>query len=129
MRAHIDEDGDSVSRNSRLGYSAEHAVEMWLRAATGAYCFRPRAGGVSDTGDIHGLPLVISVKNHADLRLAEWVTDLERMLANTQKVWPAVASGVVIHKRRGRGNVDDWYVTTTGRLAMPLLKCYVDGER
>jgi hypothetical protein len=113
-----------------LGYSAEHAVEMWLRRGTGAYCFRPRAGSIHDVGDLLGLPFLVSVKNHAELRLGEWTSDLERMVLNAKAGdWPMTEAGIVVHKRRGRGSVDDWYVTTSGRLAMPLLKCYVDGGR
>lgn len=111
-----------MSRNSKLGYDAEHAVEAWFRSHISPDVYRPRAGTIYDTGDIRGLPFVVSVKNHADLRLADWVGDLAAMCQNAK-----LSTGVVIHKRRGRGSVDDWYVTTSGALALPLLVSYVDG--
>jgi hypothetical protein len=104
-----------MSTASRKGYSAEHAIELLLNER-GLDATRPRAGRAQDCGDFGGVPMVISAKNWADLRLATWVTDLERLVLNAD-----ARSGVVWHKRKGRGDPRDWYVTTTGRLYLPLL--------
>jgi hypothetical protein len=107
-----------VSANAKKGYSAEHAVEALL-TDRGYSVYRPRAGRQRDTGDLAGLPTVISVKNHVTLHLAEWVGDLESMVVAAN-----VGTGVLWHKRRGKGDPRDWYVTTSGRLFLPLLGEY-----
>jgi hypothetical protein len=109
-----------VSRNSRLGYDGEHAVEMYL-ASRGFPCYRPRAGTRRDAGDLAGLPMVISIKNRAALALAEWVEALPRMCEAA-----GLKHGVVWHKRRNRGSPADWYVTMTGETFMALLASYRD---
>lgn len=107
-----------MSRASRLGYAGERPVEL-LMQQEGFPAARPRAGAVADVGDLTGLPLVVSCKNHATLALASWVDDLPRMIAAA-----GVETGVVWHKRRGRSNPTGWYVTTTGDLFLPLLRAY-----
>jgi hypothetical protein len=107
-----------VSKASRLGYDAEHAVQVFL-AKYGFASYRPRAGTHQDTGDLTGLPVVVSVKNHARTELAEWVDALRLMTSHA-----GLDLGVVWHKRRGRGDPADWYVTTTGEHFMTLLRAY-----
>lgn len=99
-----------MSKSSRKGYDAEHAVEAWL-SSRGFPCYRPRAGSQQDRGDLLGLPFVLSVKNHARMELAEWVDGAARMARNWRE-HPGLA--VVWHKRRGKGHPADWYVTMTG---------------
>jgi hypothetical protein len=108
-----------MSYESKKGYAAEHAIRMYLRDVA-PDCYRPRAGGTADVGDIEGLPIVVSVKNHRALNLAGWVTDLTRMLLASKKT-----VGVVWHKRSGRAHPRDWYVTMTGATFMDLLRVYV----
>ncbi len=109
-----------MGRNHRLGYDAEHAVEvMWNER--GRPVLRPRAGSQQDIGDLFGLPIVQSVKNHAELRLSSWVNDLADQVGHA-----GLETGVVWHKRRGKASPLDWYVTTSGRLALPLLEAYCD---
>lgn len=105
-----------MSTSSRKGYAGERPIEELLLAEGYNGVYRPRAGRARDCGDLGGLPVVISAKNHGRLALAEWVTDLE-----SQVVHAGLRSGVVWHKKRGRGDPRDWYVTTTGRLFLPLL--------
>jgi len=101
------------------GYRAEAAVEALMRTLDPT-CYRPRAGSHRDVGDIAGVPLVISVKDHARLALASWVDDLAGMVANTNNL----VTGVVWHKRSGRADPLNWYVTTTGRLFVPLFEAW-----
>lgn len=112
-----------MSYASQKGYAAEHAVVQVLTAA-GNHCYRPRttSHANADTGDVAGLPLIISIKNHARLDLATWTDELSTMVTR-QAQWDA---GVVIHKRKGKGQPRDWYVTTTVGLFLPLLAGFID---
>lgn len=103
-----------MSAASKKGYDAEHAMEL-LEQGRGHMVWRPRAGRPRDCGDLAGLPLVQSVKNRGAMELALWVGELESMVINA-----GVQTGVVIHKRRGKGPLD-WYVTTNVRLWLPAL--------
>lgn len=107
-----------MSRASRLGYDGEHAVELYL-CNKGFACYRPRAGARRDCGDLAGLPLVVSVKNHAALALADWVNALPRMCEAS-----GLTAGVVWHKRRNRASPGEWYVTMTGETFLALLATY-----
>jgi len=65
--------------------------------------------GAVDKGDIGGIPdLTIQVKNHKEMRLALWVDEARQQASNAGN-----AVFVVIHKRRGKGDPGQWYVTTT----------------
>jgi hypothetical protein len=109
-----------MSYNSDKGYVAERAVEL-LWNGRERPVMRPRAGAVKDIGDLVGLPIVQSVKNHRALDLAGWVTG---MLQQTENAGLDV--GVVWHKRRGYGHPYDWYVTTNGAMAVQLIEAYCD---
>jgi hypothetical protein len=109
-----------VSFASAKGYRAEHAIETTLRD-THPGVYRPRTGRARDCGDLGGLPVVVSVKDHARLDLSSWCRDLEAMVAHA-----GLATGVVWHKRRGHASPLDWYVTTTGRLWLPQYQAYAD---
>lgn len=110
-----------MSYASAKGYRAERSIELLLsQAFPYRDLARPRAGAVADKGDITGLPAVISIKDHARLELGMWVNDLPRMCKSAH-----VDTGVVWHKRRGMADPCDWYVTTTGRLLLPMLTAYV----
>lgn len=109
-----------MGRNHRLGYDAERAVEvMWNER--GRPVMRPRAGAAQDVGDLVGLPIVQSIKNWNHLALSEWVSDMEDQVGHA-----GLHTGVVWHKRRGKASPLDWYVTTSGRYALPLLEAYCD---
>lgn len=109
-----------MSYESKKGYSAERAVEvMWNDR--GRPVMRPRAGAFADVGDLVGLPIVQSVKNHKSLALADWVDGMRRQCDNA-----GLPLGVVWHKRRLRGHPDGWYVTTSGAMAVDLIEAYCD---
>lgn len=123
-----------MSRCSRLGYAGEKPVlDFYLAHDRDVYpagllgprdpYSRPRAGTVHDCGDIAGLPYVVSCKNCAKLELAAWVDALPRMCEAAK-----LATGIVIHKRRGKGNPGLWYVTTTLDLFMPFHDAYLMAE-
>jgi hypothetical protein len=109
-----------VSRNKAKGTRAESAVVDYLRALWWPHAERRTATGRNDRGDVNlanGLPVVIEVKNHAAMSLAEWVDEANQESANADAEF-----GVVWHKRRGKGSPAEWYVTMTGATFAELLR-------
>lgn len=113
--------GDELNAAKTRGTRAETAVVHTLRAEGFVHAERRAPHGNQDRGDIAGIPgLVIEVKNHARLALAEWVAEME-----TERDRDGARYGAVWHKRRGRANPHDWYVTMTGQDFLRLLAdCY-----
>lgn len=107
--------------NGRKGYKAEHDVEVLLRNLGRTDAYRPRAGARNDVGDIRNVPMVISVKDRTQLSLGVWCDQLTVMVARA-----LLDTGVVWHKRAGRADPRNWYVTTTYGLFDPLLEHYCD---
>jgi hypothetical protein len=107
-----------MSRNRAKGTTAESAVVDYLRSRGYRGAERRAMRGAKDAGDIAGLPsVVIEIKNHARRELAAWVDEAGRERANDH-----AHIGVVWHKRRGKGNAGDWFVTMTGAQFVDLLK-------
>jgi len=101
----------------RKGAAAENEVVKYLRAHGFPYAEKRLAGSDDPMGDITGIPgVVIEVKNHATLDLGGWVTQLVEELAFTK-----ADVGAVIHKRKGRTDVGDWYATLPAHLLVRLL--------
>ena len=109
-----------MSYETDKGYRGERTVRDYY-LSSGLACVRPRTTSRTDTdaGDITGPPWVTSVKNHRRMALAGWVDELHDMVRRAQ-----LDTGIVVHHRVGRGRPDDWYVTTTLGLAVPLLRTY-----
>lgn len=103
----------------RKGYEAEFLIQEYLRDLA-PDCYRPRAGSHDDVGDIVGLPIVISVKNHVALDLGTWMKGLIGMLGASGK-----ELGVVWHKRMRYGHPRDWYVTMSGATFYRFLAVYM----
>lgn len=104
------------------GSRAERAVADYLKAALRSdYIDRRVKTGAKDRGDIsgvraHGHPVVVEVKDVSRMALSEWVAEAEAERDND-----GALAGVVVHKRRGRGDPGAWYVTLTlGDLAALL---------
>lgn len=110
-----------MSYESKKGYRAEHHAELWVAEKMGVQVYRPRAGRVDDIGDLCGLPFVLSVKDHASMELSAWVHSLRSMVDAS-----GLGTGFVLHKRRGYGDVGEWYLTTTPRMALPILRSFVE---
>ena len=103
--------------NKTKGSSAERAVVEHLRATGWPHAERRLAGSSKDRGDVAGVPgVVIEVKNCARQDLAGWLAEAETERANDRADY-----GVVWHKRRGRGNAADWFVTMDGATFTRLL--------
>jgi hypothetical protein len=69
--------------------------------------------GAADRGDVGGVivnggRVAIECKDVARMNLAGWVTEAE-----TERVNDGALAGVVVHKRRGKGQAGDQYVTMT----------------
>ena len=99
------------------GSGAERDVVKYLKQWF-PYVDRRLAGATLDKGDVSGIPgVTIEIKNHAKMDLAGWLTELATEMAN-DKAW----TGVVWHKRKGRGSPEDWYCTMPGYVYVDLLR-------
>lgn len=111
-----------MSVQSRKCQESEYAVCAALMPY-GTAVFRPRTTSITgrDIGDIHGLPLVVSVKNQKTMALAGWVDEMAAMVRRSP--WD---TGVVIHKRVRKAGVLQWYATTNVELLLPMLSAYAE---
>ena len=106
----------SGSSSRRKGARAEQAVARWLRANGWAARTSRSAQGVQGGADIiTDCPLSLEVKDHARMELAAW---LEQAVAQAEPGRP----GVVLHKRRGKGNPGDWYATMRAADLIDLVR-------
>lgn len=106
------------------GSGAERDVVAYLKEEGFIYADRRLAGATLDKGDISGIPgVTIEIKNHAKMDLAGWTEELLVEMAN-DNAW----TGVVWHKRKGRGKPSDWYCTMPGHVYIALLKKAINGE-
>lgn len=106
------------SAAKRKGSQAERDVVAYLKANGYLYADRRVAGATLDKGDISGvLGVTIEIKNHVRLDLAGWLAELEVEMKN-DSAW----TGVVIHKRKGKGDVGEWYATLPVKVWLALLR-------
>jgi hypothetical protein len=106
-----------VSRSKAKGTAAETAVVRFLRTAGFTQAERRTLSGAQDRGDIAGVPgVVIEVKNCARQELPAWVVEAELERDNDR-----AGLGVVWHKRRGKADPGDWFVTMSGTQFAALL--------
>ena len=106
----------SGSSSRRKGARAEQAVARWLRANGWAARTSRSAQGVQGGADIiTDCPLSLEVKDHATAKLAEW---LDQAVAQARPGAP----GVVLHKRRGKGDPGDWYATLRAADLIALVR-------
>lgn len=106
-----------MSKAKQKGTAAETAVVKYLKEKGYVNCERRSLNGVNDRGDIAGIEsVVIEVKNHARMELAQWISELLVEIANDN-----ADTGVVIHKKRGTTNVGQWYATMPVDIWVDLL--------
>ena len=99
------------------GSGAERDVVKYLKQWF-PYVDRRLAGATLDKGDISGIPgVTIEIKNHAKMNLAGWTEELLTEMAN-DKAW----TGVIIHKRIGKGDVGEWYATMPAKIWIELIR-------
>lgn len=97
-----------MSKSKQKGTAAETAVVKYLiEKLKKPHIERRSLNGINDRGDITGIPgVVIEVKNHARMTLAEWLEELDKEIKNDN-----ASTGVVIHKKKGTTDVGKWYAT------------------
>lgn len=111
--------------SKRKGSQAERDVVKFLQVRGWIYAERRLAGDINDRGDVAGVNGVcIEIKNHAKMDLAGWIKELEVEIKNAK-----ADTGVVIHKRKGKSDVAEWYATMTVELYVELLKEAGYGEK
>lgn len=102
----------------RKGSAAERLVAAWLRSKGWIHAERSRAGWQDDRGDIDGMPgVVIEVKNQKRIDIPGWLDELEVEMVNA-RAW----TGVLVIKRRGSTNPDDWYFVMPGHVWADLMR-------
>lgn len=120
-----------MSANSRKGARFETDVVDFLRHHDLHHAERRVQGGNADRGDIGGVPgWCFELKNHQELRLAEWMDEAVREAAHCDDGLNEimVAGGIfvptipaVIHKRR-RKSIGEAYFTMRLKDAVRLVK-------
>ena len=104
------------SKSKIKGSQAERDVVKWLKQWF-PYVDRRLAGATLDKGDISGIPgVTIEIKNHATMKLAEWLGELQVEMEN-DKAW----TGVVLHKKKGKSDPGEWYATMPAKVWVELL--------
>lgn len=107
-----------MSKAKQKGTAAETAVVNWLKEQGRKHVERRSLNGVNDRGDIAGVPgVVIEVKNHKEMKLSQWISELEIEIKNDK-----ADTGIIIHKKRGTTNVGEWYATMPAQLWYDLIK-------
>lgn len=106
----------SGTASRRKGNRAEVEVVRVLReAGFEAETSRNARGGTQRGEDIvSDFPMSIEVKNHARIDLAGWWAQAQEQAHG--------APAVVIHKRVGKGQAEDWWATMDLRTLISLLK-------
>ena len=107
--------GVSRSRASAkaAGSRFERLVADYLAEHVSEFVDRRVKTGAEDKGDIggvraHGQRVAVECKDVAKMNLSGWVSEAE-----TERLNDDALVGVVVHKRRGKGNPGDQYVTLT----------------
>lgn len=95
----------------QAGTSFERLVANYLAEQIDDRIDRRVKTGAADKGDIaglryHGHKIAIECKDVAKLNLAGWVTEAQAEAGND-----GALLGLVVHKRRGKGQAGDQYVT------------------
>lgn len=121
-----------MARNRKTAKDAgtrfESLVAAYLAAHIDDRIERRRLSG-RDRGDIAGFRhmgarLVVECKNVSRLNLATWVTEAETERGNDD-----ATAGLVVHKRHGKGDPSDQYVTLTLGDLVALLNGNRNHER
>lgn len=119
-----------MSAASRKGQTFERLVANYLSLALNDNRIDIRVKrGVKDLGDIGGIrtirgsDVVVECKNHKTMSLSAWMDEAEAERGNAD-----ASAGVVAHKRRGKGQGADQYVTMTLETFAWLLQGGPDDE-
>lgn len=106
-----------TSSSKRKGSSAEVAVVKWL-SSRGIHAGRIRAGWTDDKGDIDALDgVVIEVKNRKTHDFKAYFEQLGRQMDASQAF-----TGVILCKRPGYTNPDDWLAVMPGSVWLDTIQ-------
>ena len=106
----------------KAGTQMETLVAGYLNQHVDDRIERRRLTGSKDHGDIAGLrhmgePVAVEVKNTARINLGAWATEAEIARGNSDSV-----AGIIVHKRHGKGQpADQWVTMTLGDLVALLV--------
>jgi Holliday junction resolvase len=104
--------------NKQKGTKAETDVVRYLQKCGWKTAERRALKGNLDCGDISGVAGVcLEVKNQKAQDLAGWVEELKVEIINAK-----ANTGAVIHKRKGKTDVAEWYATMPVDIYLDLLK-------
>jgi len=97
----------------KAGSSFERQVADYLALTVDDRIDRRVKSGTKDRGDIggvriHGLRVVLECKNTAKTSLGTWANEAETERGNDDAL-----AGVIVHKRHGKGQPADQWVTLT----------------
>lgn len=97
----------------KAGSTFERQVADYLAATVDDRIDRRVKNGTKDRGDvggvrIHGLRVVLECKNTAKTSLGTWANEAETERGNDDAL-----AGVIVHKRHGKGQPADQWVTLT----------------
>jgi hypothetical protein len=107
-----------MSKQRAKGTAAETAVVRYLQDNGFIHAERRALHGINDKGDITGIPgVVIEVKNHAKLTLAEWVKELQQEMVNANADF-----GFVVAKKKGTTNPAEWYAVMPLEILLNEIK-------
>jgi Holliday junction resolvase-like predicted endonuclease len=104
---------------NQKGTAQETLIVTWLKSQGWRFARRIRLEGRSDKGDVvlgDHVSLVIESKNEKTIKLAEYMRELEKEIANA-----GVETGVVIVKKRGTTDVGQYYAVMPVHLWAALL--------
>lgn len=105
-----------TNRSKQKGTDFESLIRDYLKDEWSEIIERLTLSGKDDKGDISNFrvggksqyKIAIECKNVASMSLGTWIAEAQTEATN----YDAVA-GIVIHKRRGKGQAGDQYVTLT----------------
>jgi len=100
------------------GSKAERDVVKYLQECGYKYAERRIAGDSNDRGDIAGVNGVcFEVKDQKTMKLSEWIEELKVEIVNSK-----ADTGAVVHKRRGKTDVGEWYASMPVSVWIELLR-------
>jgi|SRR5690554_2351488 len=103
--------GRSRASAKAAGSTFERSNADYLAKHVNEYIDRRVKSGANDKGDIggvraHGQRVVVECKNEATMKLGTWVVEAEKERLNDEAI-----AAMVIHKRKGKSNPGEQYVT------------------
>jgi len=103
------------------GSSFERLIADYLKANGFPFADRRVKNGAKDRGDIggvhaHGQSVVFEAKNTSRISLGTWASEAE-----VERVNDEALAGVIVHKRHGKGQAGDQWVTLTVRDLTAIL--------